>query len=132
MVGVLISNLSRMKVAVLRHSLHGARLEQLTWGLVFGAAGIAAMLWLSLSDFAVPGLTGDLLAAAFALWGLGWALGPILFTGEDTTLRPEHFRSLPVTARQLAVGLLGASFVGVAGLAAVPSGYITSLRSRPR
>jgi ABC-2 type transport system permease protein len=47
------------------------------------------------------------------LWGLGWALGPTLFTGEDTTLRPEHFRSLPITTRRLAVGLLGASFVGV-------------------
>lgn len=113
MVGRLTVDLGRMKLAVLRHSLHGPRLERLSWGVLFGVAGIAATVWTGLTTFDVPGLGGDLLAGAFLLWGLGWALGPILFTGEDTTLRPEHFRSLPVTARRLAVGLLGASFVGV-------------------
>jgi ABC-2 type transport system permease protein len=101
------SGLVRMKVAVLRHSLHGARLERLSWGLMFGLAAVAATIWLSTTSAAA-----DLLALMFGLWGVGWALGPVLFTGEDSTLRPEHFRTLPLTTRQLALGLLGASFVG--------------------
>lgn len=104
MAGVLI----RMKLAVLRHSLRGQRLEQLGWGVAFGIAGVIGMFLLG-KDTAT-------LTVLFGLTAMGWALGPVLFTGEDKTLQPEHFRSLPVSPFKLATGLLAASFAGLPAL----------------
>lgn len=109
MVGVLI----RMKLAVLRHRFKGGQRVQLGWSVLFGLVAIAATIWVSLLRFDTPGLSSDLLALSFGFWGLAWILGPLMFGGEDKTLLPEHFRSLPITPRQLATGLLGASFVDV-------------------
>lgn len=109
MVGVLI----RLKLAVLRHSMTGARLTQLTGGLVFGLVAVAATLWLCTATYTSPEIHSEIVALVLSIWAVGWAVGPLLFTGEDTTLLPEHFRSLPVSARRLAGGLLGASFAGL-------------------
>jgi ABC-2 type transport system permease protein len=102
-----------MKLAVLRHNFDAQRRTRLSGGIVFGLVAIALTLWISLLRFDQPSLSSDLLAIVYGVWALGWALGPVVFGGEDTTLLPEHFQLLPLTPRQLATGLLGASFVSV-------------------
>lgn len=109
MVGVLI----RMKLAVLRHSVVGRRAADLIGGGVVGLALAVGTIWLAGHAWPVAGLSLDLVAAAFAIWVVGWLFGPVVFGGGDETLRPEHFALSPIRPRRLAAGLLAASFVGV-------------------
>ncbi len=53
------------------------------------------------------------LIAVFALFALGWTVGPVLFFGMDETLDPARLRLLPLSRRQLASGMLAASAIGV-------------------
>lgn len=110
MVGVLI----RMKLAIVRHSMTGERAFLMFLGALVGLLLAGGTVLLALTDFATADIRLDLLAGVFAVWTLGWILAPVLFGGGDQTLRPEQFRLLPISARTLATGLLGASFVGVA------------------
>ena len=117
MVGALI----RMKLAVLRHSMTGERAGWMTAGGVIG-------LILALGTIAL-GLDGrpmsvDVLGLALAMWMIGWIAGPVLFGGQSI-LKAEHFALLPVARYRLAIGLLGAAFVGVT--AAVTFVAFTSL-----
>ncbi|GAA1577354.1 transporter [Actinomadura kijaniata] len=101
--------MARMKVAVLRHAFRGRRSETATTGASLGALLSAGTIYLAFVD-------PDLLAAGYAVWALGWMLGPVLLGGGDETLRPEHFATLGLPPRRLATGLLVAAFVGVAPL----------------
>ncbi len=107
MVGVLI----RMKLAILRRVATGSRANwMVTGGLLgalaaFGTIGVATIQGTSLTTVL------DLLAVVLAIWAFGWMLGPA-WVGEPV-LRAEHFAPLPVPRRKLAVGLLGAAFVGI-------------------
>lgn len=106
MAGVLI----RMKLALIRNSMTGGRAAWMLVGAILGLLFAAATIWLTLVD--IPGkVLGDLLAGVFALWALGWLIGPLW--GGSAVLRADHFTLLPVPRRQLAVGLLGAAFVGI-------------------
>lgn len=106
MVGVLI----RMKWAVLRRSLKGSRLFILLWQGAFAAAAIIAT-W-SIGTMSAD-TAGGFVALLLAIWTLGWALGPTLFGGEDPTLKPEYFRSLPLKSSRLANALALASTAGI-------------------
>ncbi|MFF0311888.1 hypothetical protein ACFYSC_31000 [Streptosporangium sp. NPDC004379] len=101
--------MARMKLAVLRHSFHGTRAQMAGTGAVLGVLLAAGTVYLA---FAGP----DLLAAGYAVWLLGWMLGPVFMGGGDETLRPEYFSLLGLPPRRLATGLLVAAFVGVAPL----------------
>ncbi|MGW0518144.1 hypothetical protein [Crossiella sp. NPDC003009] len=111
MVGVLI----RMKLRLLSHWLRGgARAATLIGGAVVGLVGAGMSVFLMNIDrlgAPVPGY--DLTAGLFAVWTLGWVIGPVFVAGSDETLQPEHFRLLPVSSRKLAAGLLVAAAVGV-------------------
>lgn len=107
MVGVLI----RMKLAVIRNSMTGDRAAWMLVGAVLGLLFAAATIWLALVELPADGVRGDLLACVFVVWTLGWAMGPLW--GGSAVLRADHFTLLPVPRRRLAVGLLGAAFVGV-------------------
>lgn len=100
--------LARMKLALLRHSLRGTQQSMTVFGVVLGLAGAAATL--------VVAATGDArtVAAVYAVWMLGWALGPVAMGGTDSSLRPEHFALLGLRPRRLATGLLASAFVGLA------------------
>ena len=114
MVGVLI----RIKLATVRHAMTGGKAAVMIIGGTLGLLAAAGTLLLS---SAPSGRSADAVTAlclVFLLWTLGWIVGPLL-TGGDSTLRPEYFRLLPIPARRLAVGLLGAAFVGVAPLISV-------------
>ncbi|MEV6930673.1 hypothetical protein AB0M46_40150 [Dactylosporangium sp. NPDC051485] len=99
--------MAQMKIAMLRHSLRGQRAQTAGTGAVLGAVLAAGTVYLGF-------LGPDLLAAGYAVWLLGWMLGPVFMGGGDETLRPEYFAPLGLPARRLAVGLLAAAFVGVA------------------
>ncbi|MCP2329461.1 ABC-2 type transport system permease protein [Hamadaea flava] len=107
MVGVLI----RMKLAIIRHSMTGGKAAWMVTGGAFGLLFAAATIWLTFVDIAEPGVLGDLLACVWAMWMLGWVVGPLW--GGSAVLRADHFALLPVPRRKLALGLLGAAFVGV-------------------
>ncbi|MEV1199197.1 hypothetical protein [Microbispora rosea] len=101
--------MARMKVAVLRHSFHGTRAQTAGMGAVLGALLAAGTIYLAF-------ISPDLQAAAYAVWLLGWMLGPIFMGGGDETLRPEYFSLLGLPPRRMAAGLLVAAFVGIAPL----------------
>jgi hypothetical protein len=103
--------LSRMKLAIVRNSMTGGRAALMATGGTLGLLVAATTIWLSLVDPSGPGVVPDLLATAYLLWLLGWVTGPMW--GASSVLRVDHFALLPLPRRQLAVGLLGAAFVGV-------------------
>jgi ABC-2 type transport system permease protein len=100
-----------MKLAIIRNSMTGGRAALMITGGVLGLLCAATTIWLSLVDPPGPGVVPDLLATAYLVWLLGWVVGPVW--GASSVLRVEHFALLPMSRRQLAVGLLGAAFVGV-------------------
>ncbi|MFE2109168.1 hypothetical protein ACFXAF_25340 [Kitasatospora sp. NPDC059463] len=109
---VAVTVLTGMKVTVLRRSMSGPRAAGLVLGALCGGAGAVGTALLGAADYATPGAGFGVLALGQLLWSLGWALGPLV-TGGDATLRPAWFAMVPVRPRALALGLLGAGFVGV-------------------
>ncbi|MDG4801403.1 hypothetical protein [Micromonospora sp. WMMD980] len=107
MAGVLI----RMKLSIIKNSMTGGRAAWMLVGAVFGLLFAAATIWLSLVDLPNPDVLGDLVAGVFLMWTLGWLIGPLW--GGSAVLRADHFTLLPVPRPRLAVGLLGAAFVGI-------------------
>ena len=105
-VGVLI----QMKWRILRNSLRGKQAAMTGFGAVFGLLAAFVTILAAVAD---SGHSGDVLAAVYLLWTVGWLFAPVLTGGGDETLRPDHFALLPLRPRQLATGLLGAAFVGV-------------------
>ncbi|MFC7641000.1 hypothetical protein ACFQX6_08360 [Streptosporangium lutulentum] len=101
--------MAQMKLAVLRHAFHGRRAQTAGTGAALGALFAAGTVYVAF-------VGGDLPAAAYAVWLLGWMLGPVFMGGGDETLRPEYFSLLGLPPRRLATGLLVAAFVGVAPL----------------
>ncbi|MDG6100901.1 hypothetical protein Daura_01795 [Dactylosporangium aurantiacum] len=100
--------MARMKLAILRHAFRGQRAQTAGTGAVLGVILAGGTLFLSGHP--------ELLAAAYAVWMLGWTLGPVFMGGGDETIRPEYFALLGLDRRRLATGLLTAAFVGVAPL----------------
>ncbi|SNT13386.1 ABC-2 type transport system permease protein [Asanoa hainanensis] len=115
MVGVLI----RMKWQILRNSFTGTRKATTITGVVAGLAATGCTLWLTIS--AGPDRAGGALLLTMASWLLGWIVGPMM-GGSDPGLRREHLRHVPLTDRQLAVGLLGAALVGVGPVVTLVAG----------
>lgn len=100
----------RMRIAATRRGLEDP--NRRTWlgsGATVGLVLAAGTIW--------AGFRGtDLVAVVVAVWMLGWIAGPLFVGGGDETLRPEFFTALPLRPRELAGGLLAASFAGVAPL----------------
>ncbi|MET8578214.1 hypothetical protein [Streptomyces sp. NPDC005012] len=107
MVGVLI----RMKLAVLRHSTSDSKMAMNSLGWSVGICLAVTTVILAFLDFSQPRMLMDVLAVTFALWALGWIVGPI-FAGEPP-LNGEHFHRQPIPRRTLAMGLLAAAMVAV-------------------
>ncbi|MFG1943552.1 hypothetical protein [Nonomuraea sp. NPDC048826] len=99
--------MARMKVAVLRHALTGRQ-----GAMVVSAGSLGALL--AAGTVLLAFLDGDWLTAAYAVWLLGWVIGPVFSGGGDETLRPEFFSMLGLPPYRLATGLLVSAFVGVA------------------
>jgi hypothetical protein len=106
-----VGDLIRMKLAVLRHTATGERRTWVVLGAVVGLALAAGTIWLAAGLDAGSPVLADLLAVVFAMWTVGWLVGPVW--GGEPVLRPDHFALLPVPRTRLAVGLLAAGLVGV-------------------
>ncbi|MGW3075390.1 MULTISPECIES: hypothetical protein [unclassified Kitasatospora] len=104
-----------MKLTVLRRSMSGPRAASLILGAVFGGLVAVGTALLGLVDYDTPEAGVGVLAVVMLLWTLGWALGPML-TGGDATLRLDYFTLVPLRPRTLALGLLGAGFIGITPL----------------
>ena len=107
MVGVLI----QMKLAVLRHSTSDTKMALSGLGWATGICLAVTTVILAFLDFSQPRMLMDVLAVTFALWALGWIVGPI-FAGEPA-LNGEHFHRQPIPRRTLTLGLLAAALVAV-------------------
>lgn len=107
MVGVLI----RMKLALMRNAMTGSRAATVVTGAMVGVLLAGGTIALSLASPAQQAVVPDLLAAVYLTWMLGWIAGPI-WVGAGV-LRAEHFAMLGLPRRQLVIGLLAASFVGI-------------------
>ncbi|WP_052434328.1 hypothetical protein [Streptacidiphilus melanogenes] len=88
-----------------------------------GLAGLLALLVVVLlmavstllagvAHYAHQGAGADVVAVLTLGWLLGWIIGP-LFAGDDSTLRMDYFKLLPVPADRLSWAMLGAAFADV-------------------
>ncbi|QIS22910.1 hypothetical protein [Nocardia terpenica] len=115
MVGVLI----RMRWRITLRALSGGGAAvAFALGTMFGVLVAVA----TAAGMAAAGHAWDLpsainvAATLYAVWTMGWLFGPILAGSSDETLQPEHFRLLPLSHRQLAIGLLAVSCSGPAAV----------------
>jgi ABC-2 type transport system permease protein len=97
-----------LKLAMLRHTTAGLRRV----GWVVGGFLVAGT-WLGALLAGGDGARHSVLTLAFAAWGIGAALGPVLTTGAGV-LRPSYFALLPLPRGVLGRGLLLSTFVSVA------------------
>ncbi len=105
----MVRGLIAMKAALLRN----APPSQKTWagvGISLGAVFAVASLALGFASLADRQDTIGLVAAMFAIWTLGWSIGPISAGGS--VLRSDYFIFLPVSRIRLAAGLTGAALSG--------------------
>ncbi|QBI53957.1 hypothetical protein [Streptomonospora litoralis] len=109
----MVGDLIRLKTTLLRRSMSGRRAAQLVLGAVVGLLAAAGTIGLAGVESPVESVTGDLIAAALAVWTFGWAFGPILFGSGGVELRPEQLALFPIRPRTLTAGLVGAGAIGV-------------------
>jgi len=109
MVAVMI----RMKLAMFRNSLQGDYLGRLFWSAMFGLAAVYFTYHFGVFGNGPVLVNREKLALLYGIWTIGWIFGPVLFSGEDKTLLPEHYRSVPISSGLLARGLLSASLFGM-------------------
>ena len=109
MVGVLIE----MRGAVLRRRTSTAKgvVGALVLALVILLLAVSTLLT-GFAHYSVSGAGTDVLATLTFGWLIGWVTGP-LFTGDNSELRLDYFKLLPIAPRKLANAMLGAAFVDV-------------------
>lgn len=113
----MVAHIVGLKWQLLRNSLrrNTAQLIGLIIGGLYGLGALAlAVMGLIALRFAVP---SDVARIAVIVGGsaltLGWAIVPMLAFGVDQTLDPARFATFAVPRRQLVIGLLLSSLVGV-------------------
>nr|BFE87083.1 hypothetical protein GCM10020093_096840 [Planobispora longispora] len=118
--------MAAMKLAVLRHSMNGQKAGLIAVGGTLGLVLAGGTLFAAFQS-------GDLLAAAYAVWMLGWILGPV-FSGEATRRCAPSTSPSSASPRRLAGGLLVGAFVGVApaiSLLALAGLAVSGVRQSP-
>ncbi|MHA6757732.1 hypothetical protein [Streptacidiphilus sp. PAMC 29251] len=109
MVGVLIE----MRGAILRRrtSTRKGAAGALALAVVILLLAISTLL-AGFAHYHVAGAGTDVMATLTFGWLIGWVTGP-LFTGDNSELRLDYFKLLPIAPRKLANAMLGAAFVDV-------------------
>ncbi|MFC4061978.1 hypothetical protein ACFOWE_27060 [Planomonospora corallina] len=123
----MFTTMAAMKLSMVRNAMNGQKAGLIMIGAALGLVAAGATLFAAFRS-------GDLLAAAYAVWMLGWIFGPVFAGGGDETLRPEYFTLLGLPPRRLAAGLLASAFVGVApviSLLALSGLVVSGLRQSP-
>ncbi|RWS44618.1 hypothetical protein EKA14_02170 [Bacillus mycoides] len=112
------SVLIRMKLSMLKNSMNSGKAVLL---IITGIVGLLIAIGTILLFSFYPtehNVSKSILYVIFALWTVGWILGPLL-TGGDGMLRPEYFALLPLTSFKLARALLAVAFIGLGPLASL-------------
>lgn len=73
---------------------------------------LAILAFLVLAGFRGRSTSVELTSVIFTVFAFGWLIAPIVVFGVDSTLDPATLAPYPLRVRQLAVGLLAASFTG--------------------
>ncbi|PKV93947.1 ABC-2 type transport system permease protein [Amycolatopsis echigonensis] len=108
----MIAALIGMKLAVFRHGLTGRRMSTLLLGALLGIAAAGFTMSVAADSSASP----ELLSFMFAVWTVGWVLGPVLGGGGEDPLKIGYFAMVPISPRRLAAGLLVGSLAGIGPL----------------
>jgi ABC-2 type transport system permease protein len=80
---------------------------------------LAIFAFLVLAGFRGKSTSVELTSVIFTVFAFGWLIAPIMVFGVDSTLDPATLALYPLRTRELAVGLLAASFTGFWPLANV-------------
>ncbi|MGH0827140.1 MULTISPECIES: hypothetical protein [Bacillus] len=108
----MVSVLIRMKLSFLKNSMNsGKAVLFIITGIVGLLIAIGTILLFSFYP-TEHNVSHSILYITFALWTVGWVLGPII-AGGDGILRPEYFALLPFTSYKLARALLVVAFIGL-------------------
>lgn len=108
----------RLKARLLANGLRGGagRVIGTVVGAIYGA--IMAIVGFAILVDAGSSANGTVLALLFgAILTVCWAIFPVLGFGSDETLDPTRLELLPLSRRDLMVGLLAASLVGIGPMA---------------
>lgn len=109
----------RLKARLLANGLRGGgrRVLGTVLAAVYGA-GLAVAGFAILAAAGNRPADGAVLAMLFgAALAVGWAVVPLLGFGSDETLDPARLELLPLSRRDLIVGLLAASLIGIGPVA---------------
>jgi ABC-2 type transport system permease protein len=101
-----------MRGAILRKSTSGKRaIGGLALALFVTVLAVTTLVT-GLAHYHYQGAGASVVATLCFGWLLGWVSGPLL-TGDDSTLRMDYFKLLPIPSRKLANAMMGAAFANV-------------------
>lgn len=107
----MVRDLIRLKLALTRNSVTGARAIWAWTGAIAGATLAACVVGLAIWPPQPVAIVPDLLAIAYLTWLIGWVIGPVM--APTPPLRSSHLAMLPLPRYRLAAGLLVAGFVSL-------------------
>lgn len=107
----MVGDLIRLKLALTRNSVTGARAIWAWTGAIVGATLAAVVVGMAAWPPQPAAIVPDLLAVAYLTWLIGWMVGPVMAPAPP--LRAAHLAMLPLPRPKLAAGLLVAGFVGL-------------------
>jgi ABC-2 type transport system permease protein len=104
--------LIEMRAAIMRRSASGKRaIGGLVLVLIVTVLAVSTLL-AGLVHYHYSGAGAAVVATLSFGWLAGWVGGPLLI-GDDSTLRMDYFKLLPIPSRKLARAMLGAAFANV-------------------
>lgn len=107
----MVETLVGMKLTGMRRLTKGLKASLLVWQIMFAITVIIlSLLIATVKDVTVA---GQLVAILFAVWALGWVIGPIVYGVEDKMLRLDYFRSLPLDPKRFSTAFMIASTLGL-------------------
>ena len=112
----MVKTLIRMRLNLLKNSFQGLQALSSIMGIIGGLGIGAGVILLTVANQQNKDASIGFLSVVFAVWCLGWIIGPIFMGGSSTELKPEYFLSMPVNPLRLGYGLLLASLVGIGPL----------------
>jgi ABC-2 type transport system permease protein len=107
---------ARLKLRLIAGNLRGSTGRQIGFAvsvacaLAFGFGGFLGAAQLRVAD---DGIGAGVAVIVFTVLTIGWVVLPVMAFGVDETLDPSRLALLPLTRRDLAVGMFASSAVGL-------------------
>jgi ABC-2 type transport system permease protein len=112
--------LVQLKLRLLVNALRSSSSARISFIISSAFAVLLAIFaFLVLAGFRGKSTSVELTSVIFTVFAFGWVIAPIMVFGVDSTLDPATLALYPLRTRELAVGLLAASFTGFWPLANV-------------